>query len=341
VSHHMDSPLARSDTRLDLTDNFAFRGETGTVLIMNVNTSLSGERRVPGFHPEARYEFKIHFDGLLYEDLTYRFEFGERDRDGRQSVEVHRLVNEDARDETAIGVRIAEGETGTAIPSRADDGIWIWAGDVHDPFYLDATLLDVVRKAVDRGSRFDLGEWQPSTATNSFGPSEVCSIVLEMPESSYLFADRNMATWSVTKLPTDDNGWRQINRVGLPMMWSMFRPDNTDYASEANIGIPADDWTKDSAHISKLVAGIAGAYGAANPQAYGDMLADRLLPDILPYQVGAAGGLTFAGFNGRMLADNAPEVMYSLLANSAIDVGLTPDVAAATRSDQFPYVIPL
>ncbi|MGI5213541.1 hypothetical protein [Plantactinospora sp. CA-290183] len=43
MSHHLDSPLAREDSRLDLTDQFVFRGEGGTVLIMNVNSSAAGE----------------------------------------------------------------------------------------------------------------------------------------------------------------------------------------------------------------------------------------------------------------------------------------------------------
>jgi len=36
MSHHLDSPLARQDIRLDITDLYCFRGETGTVFVINV-----------------------------------------------------------------------------------------------------------------------------------------------------------------------------------------------------------------------------------------------------------------------------------------------------------------
>jgi hypothetical protein len=43
--------------------------------------------------------------------------------------------------------------------------------------------------------------------------------------------------------------------------------------------------------------------------------------------------------NGRALADNAPEVMFSLVMNSAVSTGLTPGQFADTRSATFPYVV--
>jgi hypothetical protein len=43
--------------------------------------------------------------------------------------------------------------------------------------------------------------------------------------------------------------------------------------------------------------------------------------------------------NGRGLADNAPEVMFSLVLNSAVSTGLTSGQFANTRSAAFPYVV--
>jgi hypothetical protein len=40
MSHHLDSPIARQDIRLDITDLYAFRGETGTVFVINVCHSI-------------------------------------------------------------------------------------------------------------------------------------------------------------------------------------------------------------------------------------------------------------------------------------------------------------
>ena len=47
MSHHLDSPIARQDVRLDITDLYVFRGETGTVFVINVCHSIAGTFR-PG-----------------------------------------------------------------------------------------------------------------------------------------------------------------------------------------------------------------------------------------------------------------------------------------------------
>jgi hypothetical protein len=46
MSHHLDSPLARQDTRLDITDVYLFRGTAGTVFVMNVNSSITGKQLI-------------------------------------------------------------------------------------------------------------------------------------------------------------------------------------------------------------------------------------------------------------------------------------------------------
>ena len=69
-------------------------------------------------------------------------------------------------------------------------------------------------------------------------------------------------------------------------------------------------------------------------------MARELFPDILPYVVGTPATFGFATRNGRTLADNAPEVMMSLVAGTAIPSGLKPSVAKNQRADKFPYVVP-
>ena len=84
MSHHLDFPLARQDIRLDITDLYVFRGETGTVFTINVCHSIFGPIPAPGYHPEGMYEFKVDLDGDAVEDVTYRITFDERDADGKQ-----------------------------------------------------------------------------------------------------------------------------------------------------------------------------------------------------------------------------------------------------------------
>ncbi len=76
-----------------------------------------------------------------------------------------------------------------------------------------------------------------------------------------------------------------------------------------------------------------------NPQGYAQTVARELFPDVLPYVVGTPATYGFAARNGRTLADNAPEVMLSPVAGTAVPSGLKPSVAAKQREDNFPYAV--
>ena len=69
-------------------------------------------------------------------------------------------------------------------------------------------------------------------------------------------------------------------------------------------------------------------------------MARELFPDVLPYVIGTPASYGFAGFNGRTLADNAPEAMLSLVTGTAVPSGLKPAVAGHQRDSSFPYVVP-
>jgi hypothetical protein len=62
------------------------------VLLMDVNFDVTGVYAKPGFQPEARYKFKVHFDGADFEDLTYRISFGEPDPAEQQPLRLHALT---------------------------------------------------------------------------------------------------------------------------------------------------------------------------------------------------------------------------------------------------------
>jgi hypothetical protein len=82
MSHHLDTPLAAQNGQLFIDDMYVFSGRDSTVFIMDVNSNITGVHVKPGFHHEARYEFKVHFDGADFEALTYRG-FLRRTRFGR------------------------------------------------------------------------------------------------------------------------------------------------------------------------------------------------------------------------------------------------------------------
>ena len=116
------------------------------------NSTITGPDVQRGFHPEARYEFQVHFDPPGHETLTYRMSFGESDSEGRQAPQLHALTGEAAREDTAAGTFVLEGRTGEPA-SRGDTRIW--AGRIADPFYINLSLLSIVYSAVQNGTAAD------------------------------------------------------------------------------------------------------------------------------------------------------------------------------------------
>ena len=54
----------------------------------------------------------MHFDGADFEALTYRVSLGEVDSDGRQALQLHALIGDEAREDSAVGALRAGGPDG-------------------------------------------------------------------------------------------------------------------------------------------------------------------------------------------------------------------------------------
>lgn len=340
MSHHLDSPIARQDIRLDITDLYVFRGETGTVFAINVCHSIFGPIPVPGYHPEGMYEFKVDTNGDAVEDIAYRFTFKERDQQGRQSYTVRCLKAADAVNPDAAGTLVATGETDEIVTTAA--GLRVWAGKAGDPFWIEPDVLHAVGHAFQDGTSIHLSGWDPSRAKNLFAGQTVYSMVLEVPDTELLAGagnQRRIGVWAVATLATDAGGWRPINRVGLPMIHPLFTQYNEDLGNRLNAGRPADDFATHGATVAKAVAGVVSAYGTAqDPRAYGEKVAHRVCPNILPYEVGSPASFGFAEWNGRSLTDNAPDVMFSIAANTPVSLGIGRESVRSKPSTTFPYV---
>ena len=90
---------------------------------------------------------------------------------------------------------------------------------------------------------------------------------------------------------------------------------------------------------SKAVAGVVSATGTAeDPCAYGEQVARRFCPNILPYELGTPAVFGFAKWNGRSLTDNAPNVMFSIAANTPVSLGIGKESVTPKPSKTFPYV---
>ncbi|HVM91576.1 MAG TPA: DUF4331 family protein [Terriglobales bacterium] len=340
MSHHLDSPIARQDIRLDITDLYLFRGETGTVFVINVCHSIFGPIPVPGYHPEGMYEFKVDLNGDAVEEVTYRLIFAERDVSGNQSYVVRCIRGADAANPDAPGTVVTQGTTGEVV--AAPCGVRVWAGRAGDPFWIEPDVLHAVGHAFQDGTVVDLDGWDPSRAKNLFAGHTVYSIVLEVPDSELLSGtggNRKIGVWAVSTLATDAGGWRSINRVGLPMIPPLFAQYNEDLGNRLNAGRPSTDFTTYGSGAAKAISGVVSAYGTADDaNAYAETVAHRLFPNILPYEVGTPAAFGFAGWNGRSLIDNAPDVMFSLAANTPIRLGIGKESVTSKPSKVFPYV---
>ena len=339
MSHHLDSPIAREDVRLDITDLYVFRGEKGTVFVINVCHSIAGNIPVPGYHPEGMYEFKIDLDGDAVEDLTYRFNFDERDAAGRQRFVLRAITGADAIDPHAAGSVVVQGVTGETATTPA--GLRVWVGKAGDPFWIEPDVLHAVGHAFQDGTSIDLGDWTPSKAKNLFAGHTVYAIVLEVPDAELLngAGRKRIGVWAVATLATDAGGWRSINRVGLPMIHPLFTQYNEDLGNRLDAGHPSDDPATYGETIAKAIAGVVSATGTAeSPRAYGERVARRFLPNILPYEVGTPAVFGFAEWNGRSLTDNAPDVMFSIAANAPVRLGIGKASVTSKPRATFPYV---
>jgi Domain of unknown function (DUF4331) len=340
MSHHLDSPIARQDIRLDITDLYVFPGQTGTAFVINVCHSIFGPIPEPGYHPEGMYEFKVDLNGDAVEDVTYRFTFKERDREGNQSYVVRCIRGKDAVDPHAPGNIVAEGTTGKNVVGAS--GLRTWAGQAGDPFWIEPDVLHAVGHAFQDGKRVDLSQWDESRAKNLFAGQTVYSMVLEVPDVELLAGaagNRRIGIWAVATLATDAGGWRQINRVGLPMLPPLFTQYNEDLGNRLNAGRPADDFATYGATVIKAIAGVVSAYGTAqDPKAYAEKFARRIFPNILPYEVGTPASFGFVEWNGRSLTDNAPDVMFTIAANTPIRLGIGKESVSSKPSTAFPYL---
>ena len=340
MSHHLDSPIARQDIRLDITDLYVFRGETGTVFVINVCHSIFGPIAAPGFHPEGMYEFKVDLNGDAVEDVTWRLTFDERDAHGEQRYTVRCIRGAEATDPHAPGSIVAQGATGSPVTTAS--GLRVWAGKAGDPFWIEPDVLHAVGHAFQDGTQVNLSGWDPSHAKNLFAGQTVYAIVMEVPDGELLEGaqgNRRLGLWAVATLATDAGGWRSINRVGLPMIHPLFTQYNEDLGNRLNAGRPADDFATYGEAVTRAIACVVSAYGTAeDPTAYAQSVAHRIFPNILPYEVGTAAAFGFVEWNGRSLTDNAPNVMFSMAANTPVSLGIGKESVTSKPSKVFPYV---
>src|SRR5258705_4923262 len=210
MSHHYSGPdfgFPRGDARLDLTDLYAFPkpgDPRKSILIMNVHPSAfvnpPGPTTTEPFAPEGLYEFKIDTNGDAIADIAYRVRFSPSEG-GRQTATLRRVVGAQAAGMDDSGQIIIEGapvSTGPETRITESGGHRFFAGWRSDPFFFDT-----------RGALNDL----QFTGDDFFIEKDVCSIVLEMPNSA--LGAKQVGLWART-LDGASRVWVQADRGALP-----------------------------------------------------------------------------------------------------------------------------
>jgi hypothetical protein len=334
MSHHLDSPEAQKDPRLDISDVYLFKGNSGTVFVMDCNPK-SGPN---GCHPEAMYEFKIDKSGDATPDLTFRVTFGELE-DGKQTVTVRQLTGHDAGSRTAEGKVVAKGSTNEVI--EGDGGLKVFAGSAGDPFFTAGPVVMAVLPATTKGAKLDLGEFHASNAENAFGNSNVNAIVLEVP-NDWLGEGEDISFWGTVALATDAGGWRQVQRCATPFMSLLFDYSQVHYGeghADYNAMEPADDKKVLGEFVEKeLVAVLKANETTDDPEGYAKDLTKKLIPSVMHYKVGSDAMFSAEEQNGRGLTDKACEAIFELVLNKHIDLGVDTSDASGQLRDEFPYL---
>jgi hypothetical protein len=334
MSHHFDTKLAREDPSLNICDFYLFDGLKGkTVMVMTVNPD-AGLSASDTLHPEGLYAFRFDLNGDAQEEVTFKFRFGEpRHEDGGEHNHIQPFVVLKATGDDALrgdaGESLVKGETGSVA---TNSGLRAYVGMAPDLFAANAGFRAFMT-AFYEDRRYDgdafLHQQNPFTRRN------VTAIVLEVP--SELIGKRKVNAWATISL-FGHAPEVQVSRWGLPMVTHIFLSDPSDQElkDQFNASVPSEDQERFAKPIADFAEKMTTyAHSAANPAEYGRLIAARLCPDTLPYELGTSAAFEVASFNGRALGDDAMDVMLTLTVNAPIVDGLAPD-RGRMRKD-FPY----
>jgi hypothetical protein len=320
MSHHYSGPnlgFPLGDARLDLTDLFAFPkpGEFGkSILIMDVHPSFDlstqGTTTPQPFASTALYEFKIDTNGDAVADIAYRVRFSSSD-DGSQTATLRRVAGADAAGTGDDGQLIIEGapvSIGRDARVTEANGYRFFAGWRSEPFFFDT-------QGAINGLHF--------TGDDFFADKDVCSIVLEIPNSALV--SRKMGLWC-RSLSSVSGKWVQAERGARPSQ-SIFLTGDEEGAYMA--GEPKDD----ARFVSVFAHSLEHTGGYSPEQAV--WVAKTLLPDVLYYD--PARPAAFPD-NGRALTDDVADVFIGIITDNK---QTSDNVQCHTDLlDSFPYVGP-
>ncbi len=334
MSHHFDNPNAKDDPRLNVNDYYLFSGGAGrTVMAMTVNPD-AGLSAPETLRDEGLYAFRFDLDGDYVEDVTFKFRFGPPSHGAgdehthTQSYEIRRATGSEAVS-GAAGELIAKGNTGEIVEGAG--GVKAFVGLAPDLFAGDGVAINKFKAAFYEHNKFAPEEFQ--NHQNLFAKRNVTAIVLETPTT--LIGQGKVRSWATSSL-YGHAPEMQVSRWGWPLFTHAFLLPNVELSEAFNRGVPSEDVARFAAHIEDIARRLTTLAGSAgDPAEYARQLAAKLLPNVLPYELGTPAAFDFAAVNGRALSDDVMDVILTQATNTALADGVSPDLGRI-RAD-FPY----
>jgi len=320
MSHHASGPnfgFPRGDARLDMTDLYAFPkpgDPSKSIIVLNVHPSFALNSPEPTttepFAPGALYEIKVDTDGDAIADLAYSVQFASSE-DGKQTATVRRLQGVRAAgmgDDGEVVVQQAPVSTGQDARVTETGDYRFFFGWRSDPFFFDVN------------GNFNHMQF---TGDDFFADKNVCSIVIELPNS--VLGGNHLGIWARTVDKTGES-WVQADRGGRPLQAVFLVGEQREaYLS----GEPANDHRFIGVFAHELEH--TGGYTPEDATA----VARKLLPDILSYNPPEPVRYPH---NGRTLTDDVVDVFLSMYTNGKV----TGDKVGPHSNllDGFPYLGP-
>jgi hypothetical protein len=252
ASSHREAPLIAGLPQYDTTDVYAFRSPERTNTVTLAANWIPFEEPAGGpnfyaFATDARYNIKVDNDGDTKPDVTYRWTFKNhyRSKDtflyatgevtslndpNLNFYQTYRLVQVRNGNEKVLvkGRKVAPSDVGKgsmpdyatlrnqAVTGIGDTGsgdprMRSFAGQADDPFFLDLRVFDLLYGG-------DLSE----TGDDTLAGFNVNSVALQVPRNVLSKGKTSdnpiVGIWSTTDRRGADGKFRQVSRLGMPLV---------------------------------------------------------------------------------------------------------------------------
>lgn len=326
ASHHFESAQSIQIPSINQLDNYVFPSSRADATAIVMTVSNSPKPGVDGiFNSQALYNIHIAEDDGFKKGYTYSFQFDEAG-----NYTVYRLDEANA-EVGKKGAVVGKGELNKAL--TLTDNLKIWTGTAKDPFFGNSPGLHAYRKELAEG-KYDPEVWKKSKGKNIFADRNCAAIVIDIPNK---LLGKKIKVFMTTALENNDT-WQQVQYSAIPLFSHSMLFENDALKREHDLSRPDNDQDMKNFVSARVTRASALAHSQKNPVAYGDKIADMLVPDVITYKTGTPAKFSAQEINGRKMSDDAMSEMLSILAGQPVNDAVEDH---KVYSAEFPYLIPV